>query len=285
MKKLALILILCATSLVAFAQFGVDGMRTNAAWLNADQLIVGHVRAPIAGTNDAVASDGWILARSGNKMYWVNTNSLPGVGTVTSVGLSLPSVFDISGSPVTSVGTLTAVAHNANGFLLDTAGVLTWSFVGSSITALTPANISAGTIPANVSALSSQNSTNFWGTIFGTNFSFATPVAPSQTNMIVDFKLACYQSYNATNDINFLYATNGPGASAMKIRPGGSDRLLTFPTNWVWLDTNYFRLSGSFYVATLTNASTGSGPRVGWLSIVADGVDPTNVVARYKESP
>src|ERR1700722_7957682 len=42
----------------------------------------------------------------------VNSSS----GTVTSVGLSLPSIFDVTGSPVTTSGTITATLapENAN---------------------------------------------------------------------------------------------------------------------------------------------------------------------------
>lgn len=35
-----------------------------------------------------------------------------GIGTVTSVGLSMPSIFNVSGSPVTTAGTLTASLAN-----------------------------------------------------------------------------------------------------------------------------------------------------------------------------
>lgn len=37
----------------------------------------------------------------------------PGTGTVTSVSLSLPSIFNVSGSPVTTSGTLSAALANA----------------------------------------------------------------------------------------------------------------------------------------------------------------------------
>src|SRR5262249_35092976 len=42
------------------------------------------------------------------------TNSSIGGGTVSSVGLSLPTEFTVSGSPVTTSGTLTAVWKNEN---------------------------------------------------------------------------------------------------------------------------------------------------------------------------
>ena len=57
-------------------------------------------------------TDGQVLrsvAGSPNQLEWVDFASNPtGGGTVTSVGLSLPSEFDISNSPVTVSGNLTA---------------------------------------------------------------------------------------------------------------------------------------------------------------------------------
>lgn len=51
-------------------------------------------------------SNGQVLGTDGaGNLDWV---SVSGTGTVTSVGLSLPSLFSVSGSPVTTSGTLTA---------------------------------------------------------------------------------------------------------------------------------------------------------------------------------
>lgn len=43
-----------------------------------------------------------------NGTAWVCGTITPGTGTVTSVGLSMPAIFSVSGSPVTGTGTLTA---------------------------------------------------------------------------------------------------------------------------------------------------------------------------------
>lgn len=53
---------------------------------------------PSNNNSGVLANDG-----SGN-LSWI---SVGGTGTVTSVGLSLPSIFNVSGSPVTAAGTLT----------------------------------------------------------------------------------------------------------------------------------------------------------------------------------
>jgi hypothetical protein len=54
----------------------------------------------------------------------VSTISAAGTGTVTSVALSLPSIFSVSGSPVTSSGTLTAAlaSQAANTFFAAPSG-------------------------------------------------------------------------------------------------------------------------------------------------------------------
>lgn len=51
-----------------------------------------------ADDSTRVATTGWVLDRIGSF----------GAGTVTSVGLSLPNIFTVSGSPVTTSGTLSA---------------------------------------------------------------------------------------------------------------------------------------------------------------------------------
>lgn len=66
-----------------------------------------------------------------NGIAWV-PSSLSGIVGVTSVGLSLPSEFTVSGSPVTAIGTLTGVWANqtANTFFAgpSSGGASTPSF-------------------------------------------------------------------------------------------------------------------------------------------------------------
>lgn len=78
----------------------------------------------------AVATTAWVRDR---------IDSL-GSGTVTSVGLSLPSVFTVSGTPVTESGTLTATLANqaANAVF---AGPTTGSAATPGFRALAPADI------------------------------------------------------------------------------------------------------------------------------------------------
>jgi hypothetical protein len=53
----------------------------------------------------SIGSSGEVLTVSGGVPVW---QGVSGTGTVTSVALSLPSIFSVTGSPITSSGTLTA---------------------------------------------------------------------------------------------------------------------------------------------------------------------------------
>ena len=64
----------------------------------------------------ARGSNGQCLTSNGTDPVWGSCST--GTGTVTSVGLSMPSMFSISGSPVTGSGTLTAALANQNANLI-----------------------------------------------------------------------------------------------------------------------------------------------------------------------
>jgi hypothetical protein len=71
-----------------------------------------NVQFGTLANNDLIAYDSTLG-------YWKNIpGSSYGTGTVTSVGLSLPAIFTVSGSPVTTAGTLTAAlaSQTANYF-------------------------------------------------------------------------------------------------------------------------------------------------------------------------
>lgn len=55
---------------------------------------------------------------SGGANADLSWSTVSGVGTVTSVALSLPSIFSVSGSPVTAAGTLTGTLANQNANLV-----------------------------------------------------------------------------------------------------------------------------------------------------------------------
>ena len=55
---------------------------------------------------------------------WVELGSGTGGGTVTSVGLSMPSAFTVTNSPVTTNGTLTVTGAGTTSQLIDGTGAL-----------------------------------------------------------------------------------------------------------------------------------------------------------------
>ena len=63
------------------------------------------------GTGTPVAGHAAVYDANGNV---VDGGANPNAGTVTSVALSMPGEFTVSGSPVTASGTLTATKANQN---------------------------------------------------------------------------------------------------------------------------------------------------------------------------
>lgn len=75
---------------------------TNPMTAVGDLIVGGTSGTP---TRLALGTSGYVLQSNGTTAVWASAS---GTGTVTSVGLSLPAIFSVSGSPVTSSGTLTA---------------------------------------------------------------------------------------------------------------------------------------------------------------------------------
>lgn len=116
----------------------------------------------------APGTAGYFLATggSGAPPSWVNPAA---GGTVTSVGLALPGIFTVSGSPVTTAGTLTAAlaSQSANTFLAAPTGVAgVPAFRGIVLADLpVPFPVSAGgTGVAAASGTALDNITGFAGT-------------------------------------------------------------------------------------------------------------------------
>jgi|GEM_PF-856403 len=121
----------------------ISALNTTALW-NASQL-QGRNVSNTAPTNNYVLT--WDNATS----TWMPKAAAGGSGTVTSVGLSLPSIFNVTNSPVTTSGTLTATFNNQNQRLFFASPV--WSNGAPSFRALDAndiPNIDAGKITSGV---------------------------------------------------------------------------------------------------------------------------------------
>lgn len=137
-------------------------------------------------------------------------------------------------------------------------------------TTLTTNVVVGGTLTGNV-----YGATN----ISGLAFSSTTLVNPSDTNWTITIG-QIYQRIVPTTNVCFTNVS-GIGSVSVKVLPNGANRDIYFPTNWAWLSTNLFTLSGSQYKTTITNGKS----RIGWLSLVSDGANATNVAAMWRQTP
>lgn len=96
----------------SFAGAGLPGSIINSRYgdlyINTSTSLM-YVCTDVASFCDSVASGEWVLGGGG------------GLGTVTSVALSLPAIFSVSGSPVTSSGTLTGTLASQSANLVFAA--------------------------------------------------------------------------------------------------------------------------------------------------------------------
>lgn len=109
--------------------------------------------------------------------------------------------------------------------------------------------------------------------------SFSTIAAhDSTTNFLADFSLTEVQKISAGGNVNFVFATNGPGAADFLIWPNGSTRVLSWPTNWALLcPTNGFGVTNGQWQCILTN---GNSKAARFHLLAASTADQTNVVVQ-----
>ncbi len=159
-------------------------------------------------------------------------------GTVTSVGLAMPSIFNVSGSPVTGAGTLTAALANQNANLI-LAGPSTGAAAAPTFRSL---------VAADVPTLN-QNTTGSAGTlttpraIYGSNFdgsaAIVGPVGPTFGGTgIATYATGDLLYASAANVLSKLAATtNGfvltlaAGVPAWAAATGGTVTVSGTPTN------------------------------------------------------
>jgi microcystin-dependent protein len=101
----------------------------------------------------SAGSDGQFLKLSGGVPTW--TTVVVGSGTVTSVGLSLPSIFSVTGSPVSTSGTLTATlaSQSANRVF---AGPSTGAAAAPTFRALVAADLPSSGVSADTYGSATQ---------------------------------------------------------------------------------------------------------------------------------
>lgn len=148
------------------------------------------------------------------------------------------------------------------------------NITGNAATATTATNLAGPIDSLSIGTLTVTNPPVLDGSLITNlssgSFRFSTPsVTSGATNWIVDLAAGkgVYKTITATNDITFLYCTNGPGVCSIKIYPNGADRLICVPTNWMAYSTNNWAVLGTYWSRILTNAPGTIGPRVMTLSV------------------
>lgn len=233
----------------------------------------------------ADGTSGQVLATNGSgTLSWITNTS--GSGTVTSVGLSLPAIFSVTNSPVTTSGTLTAslATQTANTVLAGpTTGVAAAptfrSLVASDIPTLnqnttgTASNVTGtvaianggtgqttATAAFNALAPSQASNSGKYLKTDGTNTSWATvtagpvftvsataPVSPTQGDQWFD------------TDTGFLYQYINDGNTSQWIQIGGNTLTTGVPAGGT---TNQFLVKGSNSDYNVTWSSTLNNPTI-----------------------
>jgi len=151
MKKqiLSFILILAATVANAQQAVGIDVSVPLQKLDVAGAIRIGNTSANEAGS---IRYNGTNF-QGYDGVTWKNLDATGGSGTVTSVDMSLPNIFSVTGSPVTTAGTLTAALASQNGNLVFASpngsnGTPTFrALVPADIPDLNASKITAGTLP------------------------------------------------------------------------------------------------------------------------------------------
>src|ERR1017187_4709404 len=141
--------------------------------------------------------------------YWPPTGSSSGSGTVTSVGLTLPNIFSVSGSPVTTTGSLTATLATQAANLVF-AGPTTGADAAPTFRLLVAADIPA--LPYGTGTVTSVSVVSANG--------FAGTVATATTTPAITL----------TTTITGILSGNGTAISAASTTGSGSVVLATSPT-------------------------------------------------------
>lgn len=88
--------------------------------------------ASIAGTwtwtiPTGAGSAGYVMKTNGSGVTYWGLDSLGGTGTVTSVALTVPSIFSVSGSPITTNGTFAITANATTGDIIYASATNTYA--------------------------------------------------------------------------------------------------------------------------------------------------------------
>jgi hypothetical protein len=197
--------------------------------------------ASLLATNQIQAGTNIVITYSNNLPVINSTASGTGGGTVTSITVT-SSTFTVTGSPITTSGVITiepgsAIALTNNLYSLTASSPVVLTTNGANIVISAPAVVAANNgVATNLTTYATV--TNTGGVIF-TPFTISGVTDGSQSNIVVNMNYA-EQILFMTNTLCFPYITNGVAGSGCSLTVrnfSGSNQPITWPTNWINLNT------------------------------------------------
>jgi hypothetical protein len=177
------------------------------------------------------------LGWNGTSFVW---GTPAGTATVTSVGLSLPSIFNVTGSPVTSSGTLTATLANETANYVF-AGPSSGSAAAPTFRALVSADIPSLAYQPNVAPSTYTTSaytvlsTDYWiiNNYSSGSSTITLPTASSYSGRVL--KLQNYQAQTVVSASSNVVPVGGGSAETAILNATAGDvcTLVSNGTNWV----------------------------------------------------
>ena len=213
---------------------------------NNDHTISGTVPIANGGTGQTTANaainallpsqasqSGKVLSTDGTNTSWIAAG---GTGTVTSVALTAPSIFSVSGSPITAAGTL-ALTYSGTALPVANGGsgatTLTGYVKGNGTSAFTASATVPSTDIIGLGTMSTQNANSVTitgGTVNGTTIGATTATTGAFTTLTASTSLTT-PTVQATNS-GGLSLKNSAGTTQMSMGAGGGDNIsLNVSTN------------------------------------------------------
>jgi len=213
---------------------------------NNDHTISGTVAISNGGTGQTTANaainallpsqtsqSGKVLSTDGTNTSWIAAG---GTGTVTSVALTAPSIFSVSGSPITAAGTL-ALTYSGTALPVANGGsgatTLTGYVKGNGTSAFTASATVPSTDITGLGTMSTQNANSVTitgGTVNGTTIGATTATTGAFTTLTASTSLTT-PTVQATNSSG-LSLKNSAGTTQMSMGAGGGDNIsLNVSTN------------------------------------------------------
>ena len=143
----------------------------------------------VRGVTEIQLDTNLTLTDNGNGGVTINSSG-GGSGTVTSVGLSIPSAFNVSGSPITTTGTLALTGAGNTSQFIDGTGALQTVTTGTIEGSIAVNQIAVGTATDTIGGSSSLTFSEASGLTMNTGDASDAVVNLSSTTKSITLKVA-----------------------------------------------------------------------------------------------